>query len=268
MTLSRRTGKIESRLSPTQLVLRWLDEAHAFGSLEAYTSHLLETDPTEGPLDRLCRETEANTRQSGRGRPRQDVEAPIKRALEETVFRFQLVMRINVDAHEILDRQVLTDAALSAHIALLTTPDAKARDDLPRHFGNVLNAMDGRVKLLRAAEAARVAAEYRYLNGRAALFPNALEAWDLQVKSSVGLTAMAFRLATLEGVLPDMEADASPDEPAELAPDPDDVAAVLADLVEPSKAEALEKLDEGRRAHAIATRWLRSKQARTQPKVA
>src|SRR6266513_944035 len=110
-------------------------------------------------------------------------------------------MRINVDAHEILDHQVLIDAALSAHIALLATPDAKARDDLPRRFGSVLNAMDGRVKLLRAAEAARVAAEDRYLDGRAALFPNAVDAWDLQMKSTVELTAMAFRLAVLEGVL-------------------------------------------------------------------
>ena len=67
------------------------------GSLDAYTDHLLETDPAEGPLDRLCRETETNTRQSRRGRPREEVEAAIRAALEETVFRFQLVMRINVD---------------------------------------------------------------------------------------------------------------------------------------------------------------------------
>ena len=188
MTLSRRAEKIESRLSPTQLVLRWLDEAHAFGSLDAYTSHLLESDDAEGPLDRLCRETQVNARQSARGRPRQELDPAIRRALEETVFRFQLVMRINVDAHEMLDRQGLLDAALSAHVALLTTPDAKERGDLPQRFGNVLNVMDGRVKLLRAAEAARTKAEERYLDGRVALFPNAIEAWDLQVKSTVELT--------------------------------------------------------------------------------
>jgi len=80
----------------------------------------------------------------------------------------------------------------------------------------------------------------------------------------VELTAMAFRLAALEGALPDSVDEPSPDEPAELPPDPEDVAAVVADLVEPSKATALEKLGEGRLAHAIATRWLRSRHLRGQ----
>ena len=84
------------------------------------------------------------------------------------------------------------------------------------------------------------------------------------MKSTVELTAMALRLAALEGLLPDKAEDPSLDEPAKVTPDPEDVAAVVADLVEPSKATALEKLGEGRRAHAIATRWLRSKQARGQ----
>ena len=34
---------------------------------------------------------------------------------------------------------------------------------------------------------------------------------------------------------------------------------MVADLVEPAKVTALEKLDEGRRALTIATDWLRSK---------
>jgi hypothetical protein len=31
MTLARRVDAVETSLTPTQLVLRWLDEAHAFG---------------------------------------------------------------------------------------------------------------------------------------------------------------------------------------------------------------------------------------------
>src|SRR5207302_289350 len=71
VSAERRLAKLETALSPTELVIRWLDEALGFGSLDAYTNHLLETDRAEGPLDRLCRETEANARQSARGRPRQ-----------------------------------------------------------------------------------------------------------------------------------------------------------------------------------------------------
>jgi len=35
----------------------------------------------------------------------------------------------------------------------------------------------------------------------------------------------------------------------------------VADLVEPAKADALEKLGEGQRAHGIANAWLRTKLA-------
>ena len=56
MTLDRRIARIEESLSPTQLVLRWLDEAHAFGDIPAYTASVLAKDPPELPLDRLAQE--------------------------------------------------------------------------------------------------------------------------------------------------------------------------------------------------------------------
>ena len=56
MTLTRRITAIETSLTPTQLVLRWLDEAHAFGDLESYVRSQLAEPSSEGPLDRLARE--------------------------------------------------------------------------------------------------------------------------------------------------------------------------------------------------------------------
>ena len=56
MTLVRRVTAIETALTPTQLVLRWLDEAHAFGDLESYVRSQLAEPSSEGPLDRLARE--------------------------------------------------------------------------------------------------------------------------------------------------------------------------------------------------------------------
>ena len=41
MTLERRVAKLEESLSPTQLVLRWLAEAHSFGDIESYVASLL-----------------------------------------------------------------------------------------------------------------------------------------------------------------------------------------------------------------------------------
>ena len=58
MTLARRVAAVESSLSPTQLVLRWLAEAHAFGDLLPYVNSLLAQDPPIAPLDRLAREAE------------------------------------------------------------------------------------------------------------------------------------------------------------------------------------------------------------------
>jgi len=104
---------------------------------------------------------------------------------------------------------------------------------------------------LRAAQEARSAVETRYLAGHTALFPDEVTAWDEQVTSTKTIVDVACRLAELDGV--------PPAEPA----DPDAAAAhvteLVADLVEPAKTTALEKLDEGRQAFAIATGWLRAK---------
>jgi hypothetical protein len=48
-----------------------------------------------------------------------DVDAAVPTALRETVFRFELVLRIIVTTHELLEREVLIEAALAAHLALL-----------------------------------------------------------------------------------------------------------------------------------------------------
>lgn len=70
---------------------------------------------------------------------------------------------------------------------------------------------------------------------------------------------MADRFAELDGLPP-----AAP-------PDPEGVAArvtaLLADLVEPARSSALDKLDEGRQALAIATAWLRSKADNSCPRL-
>jgi hypothetical protein len=108
-----------------------------------------------------------------------------------------------------------------------------------------------RVAELRAAQKAREAVEARYLAGHTALFPDAVTAWDAQLRGTETLADVAYRLAELDRV--------PPAEPA----DPDAVSArvteLVADLVEPAKTTALEKLGEGERAQSIATAWLRPK---------
>jgi hypothetical protein len=83
------------------------------------------------------------------------------------------------------------------------------------------------------------------------LFPDVTHAWDEQVRSTKVIADMAARLAELEGASPPV-----PPGPERLS---HRTAELVADLVEPAKAEALEKLDEGRQAFGIANAWVRTK---------
>jgi hypothetical protein len=254
VTAERRLARLETALTPTQLVLRWLDEAHAFGDLESYVRWQLAEPSVEGPLDRLAHEAVSGARASLRGKRPEIVDAAVRTALRETVFRFDLVMRILVTSHELLDREGLIDAALSAHLALLTTEGrATRRRDATylERFATLRGLLTFRVTELRAAQEARSVVETRYLVGHTALFPDAVTAWDEQLRSTETLADLACRLAVLDAV--------PPAEPA----DPDAVSArvteLVADLVEPAKTTALEKLGEGEQAQRTATAWLRPK---------
>jgi len=256
MTLSRRVAAIETSLTPTQLVLRWLVEAHSFGDIESYVASLLAEDPPVAPLDRLARQAAHGARTTVRGKRPELVESAVRSALRETVFRFELVMRINVAVQELLDREGLIDAALSAHVSLLVSGGKRTRQadaTYLQRFAARRDLLALRVSELRAAQEARTLVETRYLDGHAALFSDVAAAWEEQVKSTQIIADMAVRLAELDGV------------PAAVPPDPEAfsrrTAEIVADLVEPAKSAALDKLGEGQRALGIANAWLRTKLA-------
>jgi hypothetical protein len=254
MTLKRRLDAVESALSPTGLVLRWLAEAHAFGDIEPYVASLLAHEPPVAPLDRLAREAVQGTRTTMRGKRPEVVNAAVRAALRETVFRFELVMRINVTAHELLDRESLIDAALSANLCLAFGGDQQdPLGDQRRleHLATLRDLICVRVDELLASGEARTLAEERYLDGHGALFPDLAAAWEEQIHSTELIADMAVRMAELDG------ARAAP------APDPETpsrrTTELVADLVEPAKSEALDKLGEGRRSLDIANAWVRRK---------
>jgi hypothetical protein len=163
-------------------------------------------------------------------------------------------MRILVTSHDLLEREGLIEAALSAHVALLTSEGrAERRRDTPypERFATLRGLLLFRVAELRAAQEARAAVETRYLAGYTALFPDAVKAWDDQLKNTETLAGVAYRLAELDGV--------PPAEPPDPEADAARVTELVADLVEPAKTTALEKLGEGEQAQSIATAWLRPK---------
>ncbi|MGA2514719.1 MAG: hypothetical protein ABSG37_14060 [Candidatus Limnocylindrales bacterium] len=254
MTLDRRLAKLEISLSPTQLVLRWLAEAHAYGSLEAYVASILDLPGDQQPIDCLCREASEGATARLRGKPADQVRRAVNSALRETVFRYELVLRIYEMAHESLDREGLIDAALSAHIGLLTSEGrAERRHDATysETFATYRDLLTMRVGELQAEQEARSTVEERYLDGHGALFPDVAAAWDEQLKRTQALADTAVRLAELDGV-----PVAPPRDPEALAAR---TAELVADLVEPAKSEALEMLGEGRQALGIAAGWVRAK---------
>jgi hypothetical protein len=254
MTLDRRIARIEESLSPTQLVIRWLDEAHAFGDVPAYTAAVLATDPPELPLDRLAQEAARGARSATRGKRPEIVDAAVRSALRETVFRFELVMRINVTAHDLLEREALMAAALSAHVCLLVSADQKVRRSDPTYTERFITLRDllvSRLAELQAAGEARSIAEGRYLDGHPALFPQLAKAWQGQCRESEVIADMAARLAAFDDV-----PTCSPPDPESLS---GRTAQLVADLVEPAKVEPLDKLGEGSRAFDIASGWVRAK---------
>src|SRR6266581_3344459 len=69
MTAERRLAALEASLSPTELVLRWLAEAHAYDDFKTYMEALFDRDPSDLPMDRLAREAQTSARTRSRGQP-------------------------------------------------------------------------------------------------------------------------------------------------------------------------------------------------------
>jgi hypothetical protein len=256
VTIERRLAKVEASLTPTQRVLAWLDEAHAFGTLSTYVDSLLDQEPDTFPINRLAKEAVDATRASMRGKPQEMVGSAVRKALGATLFRFDLVMRINVVAHDMIDRELLLYAVFAGQIAVLVSDDRKERLLDPAYLRRMAQCREltaERVTELLAAQEARSMAEQRYLDGHAALFPDAVSEWAEQLRLAQELAVMADRLVELDGVPPPAPPD--PDATSSRA------AVLLADLIEPARSTALDKLDEGRQALLIATGWLRSKRS-------
>lgn len=103
----------------------------------------------------------------------------MRKALRETVFRFELVFRINVVAHEMIDRELLLYAAFAGQLALLASEDRQERRDAVhlRRLAVCREVTAGRVSELLAVSNARSIVEGRYLDGRSALSTDIVEAW-------------------------------------------------------------------------------------------
>jgi hypothetical protein len=253
MTLARRLDKLEAQLSPTQLVNRWLDEAHPFGSLEAYAASTIDLPPDEQPVNRLLREASEGVRVRFGARRGEDYRDAFRGALRQTAFRFELVIRASVMTHELTDRALLVNALFAAQLTIrMSQTRFKQGRQIPDvGLVDVRDAAFGWAEEQLALRQAVTTVAARYFEGHPILFPEIAE-------MAVEQTARSQRLAVM--------AEAAADDerlPAFAGPSADHIAALeaqrLADLVEPARSAALDKLGEDERAIEIAAAWLRPK---------
>ncbi|MDR3635097.1 MAG: hypothetical protein P4L84_14930 [Isosphaeraceae bacterium] len=255
MTAERRLVALETSLSPTQLVLRWLAEAHQYDDFDAYSRAIFALGPGALPLDRLVREARASAEAASQHGSREQGDDALRAAIRRIVFLFHLVLRAIELAQAALDREALVCTALSAHLGLVMADEGRAWHSVfPNRAAGLTALRDGAVARsaeLRALEAARKRVETRYLDGYPALFPATVRTWTEQRERTDTLAEITVRLAELEGLAP-MPAN-----------DPDTfearVGELIADHVEPARVKALDEMGEGRRAVSIAMAWLEPK---------
>jgi hypothetical protein len=242
--VDRRLAKVEEALDPAGIIVRWLAEAHACGDMSAYVR--ARPDDPMPPLDALVRQAKQAATGRARGRPRDEADATLRNAVVGTVFRFKLVLRMNVVTSDLPDREVLIHAALAM-------AGVMAMEGLSERRGLMLLAtcrdrLLARVTELLCHDAARANVEKKYLRGMPTLFPATQRQSDDQVRQSQTMAVMTMRLAELDGF-----GGRSPDDPKAVERR---VAALVADLTEPARSDAYNEIGDGRRAYAVGRRWV------------
>ena len=185
MVLARRVTKIEDGLDPEAAVLRWLSEAHEYGTLEAYTETWLDRPASERPVPRIAQQVEDATRERLRRQKRFDDRA-VDRAVHAAVLRVQLVVQLNVAAMDSIRvdgmiavsqhyrmRELAFRGALAEH-----DPAGAQAESVEADTDAWVEGVRDLVTRLEVKRAAKERLEERFLAGRESLFPETAELLD------------------------------------------------------------------------------------------
>jgi hypothetical protein len=113
MTTARRIAALEATLGPTERIVAWLVEAHAFDTFDGYFRASIAEGIGGLPLDRLIRETRAGAEEAHRSLPSDQRDQQVRAELRQMLFRFHLVMRTIVVVGETLEHEGLVQGFLS-----------------------------------------------------------------------------------------------------------------------------------------------------------
>ncbi len=266
MTLGQRLAKLEGALPPKAAALRWLVEAHGFGSLAAYVAWLVDQPRSAAPLVRVPAQAEAATRAAMRGQPHDIVERAVREAVRDAVFLVELVLNLNRSAEETVRLEGLRYAALAWEMRARRAEaqidghraSSRRRGTSAQWWREWRAAVASWVNDLALAEAARMHLERLYLDGHASLFPDLATEWQRlreQAEQLAGLGGAAEgRPPRGRRAVPPLWADRSTVGTTER----EWARAKAAHLADMVRSSALDLLGDTDGAAAIAERRLRS----------
>jgi len=193
---ARRLAKLEGSLSPRASVLLWLAEAHAFPTLPAYARSLIDRPEADWPLAQIGERVEAAVRSARQGETRKAVEWAVREQIRDAFFLFELVVAINLETVESVEREGLRLGLLTYQMRSLQLEGEipQYRDHpyagrpLAERWKDWREAVSGFMSGLYEAEGVRLLLERRYLDGHACLFPELAGDWEtlLQLSTRMG----------------------------------------------------------------------------------
>ena len=94
-TAKRRIDKIETGLTPKQAILLWLQEAHAFNSIEEYVRHLKTQPDNAAPIGKLTTQVAESVKQTMKGQAKEQINRAVRQAHKDVLFLFYLHQQVN-----------------------------------------------------------------------------------------------------------------------------------------------------------------------------
>jgi hypothetical protein len=110
MTLAKRLDQVEDNLTPQEAIMRWMREAHEFGSYEAYARWLIDQPDDVYPLIHMPHQVVGAVRAQNKGVPDIKLRSEFRRVQKDVLFLYflhkQAQMRALMD-HEATQLRVI-----------------------------------------------------------------------------------------------------------------------------------------------------------------
>ena len=95
MTQEKRLDTLEGELTPKELVIRWMAEAHEFGDYTSYGTWLLTQPEDAYPLVKLPKAIYEGTRARMRGKNDEELRGALRSSYRDLFFLFHLHSQLN-----------------------------------------------------------------------------------------------------------------------------------------------------------------------------